>query len=358
MKLNKVDVSNNKNFKIDILSSRALSQLYYCNSFQNIDFNMNIGDQKTIDLLARGDNIGITLAETPLMRKALLLVKPKSVKDLAICLSIIRPAAKDARKEFEIGKYKRQNMIFDDDVIHIIAKLAGCGEDMADKLRRGYCKDDEESIRMLDRYMSTKSIREQCQIDNILSNLRKYGFCKAHAFSYAQLVMQLAYQKANFPKKFWESTLKNVESCYRNWVHLYEARCHNVTIEDKQKAQSIYAVRRNKKIKDEDKPLEQLKKFGFWDMDEYEFFPNCYGFTNGSGFYIFRGIIASSKMLSYGKSKKLLVFVGVDKNKYIEVLITGRFKYTSQNVIIKGMGKKKKNLYGTIECLGKFISFI
>ena len=156
VKLNKVDVSNNKNFKIDILSSRALSQLYYCNSFQNIDFNMNIGDQKTIDLLARGDNIGITLAETPLMRKALLVVKPKSVKDLAICLSIIRPAAKDARKEFEIGKYKRQNMIFDDDVIHIIAKLAGCGEDMADKLRRGYCKDDEESIRMLDRYMSTK----------------------------------------------------------------------------------------------------------------------------------------------------------------------------------------------------------
>ena len=38
---------------------------------------MTIGDQKTLDLLANGDNIGITLAETPLMRKAFFLVKPK-----------------------------------------------------------------------------------------------------------------------------------------------------------------------------------------------------------------------------------------------------------------------------------------
>ena len=42
--------------------------------------------------------IQITLEETPLMRKALLLIKPKSIMDLAICLSIIRPAAKDAKK--------------------------------------------------------------------------------------------------------------------------------------------------------------------------------------------------------------------------------------------------------------------
>ena len=80
-----------RNFKIDILSSCALSQLYYCRRFELIDFNSNIGDEETIKLLCNGDNIGITLAETPLMRKALLLIKPKNVVDLAICLSIIRP---------------------------------------------------------------------------------------------------------------------------------------------------------------------------------------------------------------------------------------------------------------------------
>ena len=57
-----------------------------------------------------------------------------------------------------------------------------------------------------------------------LSTIRKYGFCKAHALSYAQLVWQLAYQKAHYPEQFWKATLKNVDSCYRKWVHIYEAK--------------------------------------------------------------------------------------------------------------------------------------
>ena len=67
---NRDDVSSSKSFKIDILSSRALSQLMYCQ--KKVDFNSHIGDPKTIELLCSGKNIGITLAETPLMKKALL----------------------------------------------------------------------------------------------------------------------------------------------------------------------------------------------------------------------------------------------------------------------------------------------
>ena len=41
------------------------------------------------------------------MRKALLTLRPKSIKDIAICLAIIRPAAKDTRKEINnIDKMK------------------------------------------------------------------------------------------------------------------------------------------------------------------------------------------------------------------------------------------------------------
>ena len=77
--MNKIDVSDNKNFKIDILSSRGLSQLYYCHHLNQINFNAHIGDTETIKLLCLGDNNGIDVAETPLMRKALLLIKPKSI---------------------------------------------------------------------------------------------------------------------------------------------------------------------------------------------------------------------------------------------------------------------------------------
>ena len=82
----------------------------------NIDFNDCPYDEKTYKLLQNGDNIGITLAESPLMRKALLNVKPKSIDDIATCLAIIRPAAKDTRKEINEIDLKTK-FVYDDDAI-------------------------------------------------------------------------------------------------------------------------------------------------------------------------------------------------------------------------------------------------
>ena len=65
----KNDISKQKNFKIDILSSRGISQLIsICG--KNIDFVDCPYDEKTYKMLQSGDNIGVTLAESPLMRKS------------------------------------------------------------------------------------------------------------------------------------------------------------------------------------------------------------------------------------------------------------------------------------------------
>ena len=313
--LNKIDVSQNKNFKIDILSSRGLTQLLYCNKFIDIDFDSHIGDIKTIELLSRGDNIGITLAETPLMRKAFLLVKPKTIMDVAICLSIIRPAAKDAKKEFEICKMKKSNLIFDDDVIQLISNLIGCDEELADKIRRGYTKNDTKSIEIIEKYLKGKKYSERKDIKSILNNLRKYGFCKAHALSYAQLVWQLAYKKAHQPKQFWRSTLKTINSYYKKWVHIYEAKCVGVSYENNHQHKSIYAKKKNNKLLISNiNKIEQIKKYGVWNMDNADFLDECY--YNEKDMNIeFKGLIASSKMLNYGKNKKLYyLFVSKREN--------------------------------------------
>ena len=355
--LNKVNVADNKNFKIDILSSRALSQLYYCRNFQTIDFYSHVGDQKTIDLLSSGKNIGITLAETPLMRKAFLLIKPKCVMDVAICLSIIRPAAKDTRKDFEIGKYNGLNLIFDDDIIYIISKMVDCDEEMADKLRRGFCKQDEDCLAILEKNIIKKNKSEQKKIKKILNSIRKYGFCKAHALSYAQLVWQLAYEKANNPQKFWKSTLKNIMTCYKNWVHLYEARCNNVYINVKDSNRSIYAKNRDKKIIQYESKIKQLQKYGYWNMNDDSFIDNCY-FYSKQNYYKFRGLIAANKVMSYGKKQKLILFIGVGKEEYIEVIINGNIYYSTDNIIVEGKGKLINKLYSTVECNYNDINFI
>jgi hypothetical protein len=356
VKLNKHDVSDKKSFKIDILSSRGLSQLYYCHRFNTIDFNINIGDKKTIELLSSGNNIGITLAETPLMRKALMMIKPQNINDLAICLSIIRPAACDAKKEFQLNNFNSEHIIFDDDIIQVLSKLGGCDEDQADKLRRGYCKNKKESLDTIDSFMKDKTKKDQNKVHKILSNLRKYGFCKAHAYSYAQLVWQLAYQKAHFPKRFWKATLKNVKSCYRKWVHLYEARQVGLSVHKNSSNKSIYAQNRDKKLDSNyyQNALEQLKQCGYWRMSG-DFFPGCY-FEEIDEKILLKGVIASSRSLNYGKNKKLLLYVCIN-GKYIDVIVNGKIYYDHRKVVIKASGNKIKGQYTTIDAINRDVTF-
>ena len=130
-------------------------------------------------------------------------MKPKNVHDIAICLSIIRPAAREARNNESIDY--NQQFIFDDDAITIISKILKCSDDIADKYRRLICKKDKKTLLEMKKIISRQQNLKPLYLK--LKNLQKYSFCKSHAYSYAQLVWQLAYMKANNPKKFWKATL-------------------------------------------------------------------------------------------------------------------------------------------------------
>ena len=145
--LNKKDVANNKQFKIDILASRALSQLYEANNFKNIDIENTPYDKNIYNMLSSGNNIGITLGESPLIRKAFMSIKPKSIEDIAICLSIIRPAAsKNKTSDEKFNNNLSDYLIYDDDAIDIIANFSECSLEEADNYRRGFAKNDPKLI--------------------------------------------------------------------------------------------------------------------------------------------------------------------------------------------------------------------
>ena len=333
--LNKYDVGNNNQFKIDILSSRALAQLHQALGFKYIDFEKHYEDQKTKEVLMNGDNIGLTFAESPLIRKSFMKIKPKTVDQIAICLSIIRPAAKDSRN-FEDVEELEDMFVFDDDAIDILSKSLKCDEDLADKYRRGFAKGDENTIAEVAIELSMYSDKKKDEVLNKLKNLRKYSFCKSHAYSYAQLVWQLAYVKAHYPTDFWKATLNHCDSSYRKWVHYYEARCvginYNHILLNKDDV-SVFSKNRMKKFYTLT-PVDQLKQFGYWDMKTDNFFPGCYFFKNKNN-YVIRGIIASSRMISRGKKKILIMFIGYDKGKYCEVTVNYPKNFTGQVIGIQ-----------------------
>ena len=343
----KNDVSNNKNFKIDILSSRAISQLIEI-SGKDIDFNDCPYDHKTYQLLQSGDNIGITLAESPLMRKALLKIKPKSITDIAVCLAIIRPAAKDAR----IGDYNIDfdtTFIFDDDAITILADKLSITLDLADRFRRSISSNnwDDDILEKYNYHINKLDLKTKKDIEKSLSNLRNYSFCKSHSYSYAQLVYKLAYQKAHYPKKFWYATLKHASSSYRKWVHMYHAHISGVDSFSLSlnSDTSIYAENRKKKVMDLSNK-ELLKRYGYWNFKDISFYPDCY-FYKKDEHYLFSGIIANMRVFQHNKTT--IASICVSPNKYIEILIK-KIPFP-QCIGLKGRAictDKKLNTYKTI----------
>jgi superfamily II DNA or RNA helicase len=343
VKLNKHDVAKEQNFKIDILSSRALAQLYEASGFKQLRIEDFTYDQKTFDMLCRGDNIGITLAESPLIRSAFLKVQPRCIGDIAMCLAIIRPAARDVRKlrKEKLSECLNAEFIYDDDAIRLIAETLNIEEDKADYFRRGLTKGDAKVQAEFTKSLRVISLGKAQALQKKLRNLRAYGFCKSHAYSYAQLVYHLAYYKANKPEEFWKAALKHSQSSYRKWVLPYEAFRSGVTVQ--KQAESIYATNRRRgqhTLRDSlQSPEEQLRRTGIWSFDKYGFIPGCYAYTVAPNQIAFRGIIASSRVLSAAKASTSALFLCVGPGKYINISLKGRARIGGK-IGIQGFANK------------------
>jgi len=318
--LNKYEISNLEKFKIDILSSRGLAQLnQVLNNPSFIDFENFELDDNVFQMLQNGNNIGITFAESPLIKKAFYLYQPKSILDVAKCLSIIRPGAKYARLHYNNDNNDDNDnndnndvMIFDDDAITLIQKLIHCNEDEADRYRRIFSKQDKTEIKNFENLLEKNP--QNLEILKQLKNLHSYSFCKAHAISYAQLIYALAYVKYHYPKKFWKSTLLHCHSMYKKWVHITEAHLYQIKYEKKEK--SIYSQNHFQKM-NEFTIEQQLRKYGFWNIQDNLFYPNCYLNIDENEIKV-RGIIGTKRLIS---SNKLILFIGYDFKKYLDCVI-------------------------------------
>ena len=100
--------------------------------------------------------------------------------------------------------------------------------------------------------------------------------------------------------------------------------------------------------------LDELRKFGYWTMLSKDFYEDCYYYEDNNIVY-FKGLIAFTRMLNYGKNKRMVLFIGVGRYHYIEINIIGNIYYDSRKVIVKGNGILVNN---NIECKSKSINFI
>ena len=333
VKLNKDDVDNNGFIKIDILSNRGIAQLFDISEAPLESYPKN--DMKTMQILIYGDNIGLTFAESPGMRKLFLKYRPRNIDDIAKCLALIRPSASHS---YHGSKDKTHALIYDDDAIQYIQTILDCEEGLADLYRKAFSKNKTymkdqfiEKLNTIAKYSS----EEKKNIITNLNNLRYYSFCKSHAYSYAQLVWALAYQKAHNPKEFWISTLNHCCSMYKPWVHMCEAKKHGIQLTLGKRPWKLnkkgvlvsaksFSILPNVKID----PIKQYKTYGYWTTKD--FLPGMYKKKEKNKIY-FRGLIATYRKY---KGSTTFITLGIDNGVYLDITIKKKVALTKKDIII------------------------
>lgn len=343
LKLNKDQVEDKGFIKIDILSNRALAQLKDLDNRQLSDYPEE--DELTSDLLSNGDNMGITIAESPAMRKIFTSMKPKNRMDVAFALALLRPAAAAEGNKDKILNGHDPILVFDDDAIDRFQSMLGCTEAEADNYRRAFAKNKEDKIAEI--MARVRSDDDKKLINDNFRRLSLYSFCKSHAISYGQLVWALAYQKARKPQEFWVTALNHCESMYRKWVFFRHAVASGIELT---LGEGPWCLRGSKLIG----PTQEISygqvidyyKHGYWITNS--FLNGCHYeemYDDDKIYVKFRGLIATYRRYTGerkdGNSYKVtFVTVGYDNDKMLDLVLYGHPKVGKYH-LVEGVGELK-----------------
>ncbi len=224
--------------KMDFLSLTNLSAIDYCLKLieKNKDvklsfYDLPYDDKDSIELIKKGQTIGVFQLESSGMRNAIKIIKPKQFEDIVTLLSIFRPGPMDNIKDYQDrkeGKIKVEYMseslkeilaptygvlIYQEQVNKIAQVMAGFTPEHADLFRRAISKKDRDKLASSKVDFVNGSIKNgytQKQAEKMFNDILKfadYGFNKSHAVVYAMIACRMAYLKYHYPLEFYSAIL-------------------------------------------------------------------------------------------------------------------------------------------------------
>lgn len=242
--------------KMDILGNRSLAVIR--DALRAIERNYGVKidyakwnplqDSETINLLARGDTIGVFYVESPAMRLLQKKTGKGDFEHLVIHSSIIRPAANVFISEYirrlKGGTYTPLHplleeklgetfgiMVYQEDVSKVVMALADFTPAEADDLRKVISKKHKQ--KQLQDYKNKFYIgAEKNHIDketidkiwDMIMSFSGYSFCKPHSASYAMVSFKSAYLRAHYPAEFIAAVISNQGGYYSAFAYISEAR--------------------------------------------------------------------------------------------------------------------------------------
>ena len=237
--------------KMDFLGLRNLTIIKNCENLikknnpsfdiKNIDYN----DKKTYEMISAGDTFGVFQLESNGMRATLSNLKPENLEDIIAVISLYRPGPVESIPKYIECKndnskvsYKHPLLkdildvtygciVYQEQVMQIVQKLAGYSLGRADLLRRAMSKkkvDVMEKERQYFLYGLCENGKEifpgaikngvsekiANEIFDEMSSFAKYAFNKSHAAAYAHISFQTAYLKCHYSCEYMSALMGSV----------------------------------------------------------------------------------------------------------------------------------------------------
>src|SRR5690606_16633475 len=192
-------------------------------------YNLPQDDEKTFQMISRGETIGTFQIESRAQIGSLVHTKPDSMYDLVVQVALIRPGPIQARfvhpytrrrRGLEEVTFAHPDLapilqrtcgipIFQEQAMAISMALGGCSAAEADELRRTMGNERKltrlkaalDNLRMR---MEARGIQSNVATDIVedLLSFSNYGFPESHAWSFALIAYATAYLKAHYPAAF------------------------------------------------------------------------------------------------------------------------------------------------------------
>ncbi len=235
--------------KMDFLGLRTLTVIQ--NAFRLINMQggeqvsmdqIDYDDQKVFDMIGTGRTEGIFQIESSGMKSFMKELKPHSLEDLIAGISLYRPGPMDFIPRYIRGKNHPESIVYDvpqleeilkptygcivyqEQVMQIVMKLAGYDLGRSDLVRRAMSKKKEDVMAKERKYFVYGN--EELNVPGCIANgideahankifdemtdFAKYAFNKSHAAAYSIVTFQTAWLKYYYPVAFMAALMTSV----------------------------------------------------------------------------------------------------------------------------------------------------
>ena len=218
--------------------------------------NVDLEDAATLEMLRRGDTMGVFQLEGGPMRALVRALAPTSFDDVSALLALYRPGPMSANMHYDYADRKNGRkpveylhpemeellgdtyglMIYQESMIRVAQRFAGYSLAEADNLRKATGKKDRQVMaKEREKFIAACDANGYGaelgkKVFDIIEPFADYAFGKSHTYAYGLIAWQTAFLKANHPVEYLGALLTSVRDD-KDATAKYLSECRNLGIE-------------------------------------------------------------------------------------------------------------------------------